>query len=351
MNKRDIKRNVFALAGAVQIAVLTACGGGGGGSTVTGPVTANPTPSTPSVSVAGNLLSSVPPPTYAAGSPELAMFNQLNSERAAGGFGMLAQSSALDQAAKNHANFMLLNYIAGGVWNTALIVAVDTATGWLTGHIEAPGKTGFTGVFPIDRATAAGYKAIYVAEVISEGSYFSQTQPFSGCVDRLLSSVFHRGALLTTQLRDFGASVSYMPDGKTYTCVIDPAFTTANAGVAPTGWVGIYPSPGQTNVTKSFANEAPDPLPSSPVKGNPASVFIEPRNTLVVSSFTMTDGQGNKVPAKLLQNVDFPTYIGLNQAYLLPTSGLAGNTVYSMQFSGINNGTPFSRSWSFTTAP
>lgn len=349
MNITKIQQGARLAAAMTAIAMslaLTACGGGGGGSSTTTGSGSTSTGSTTS----GNLATSVPTPTYAAGSAELTMFNQLNQVRAAGGFGMLAQNTALDQSTKNHANYMFLNYYAAGVWNTNLTSTEDTATGWLYAHSETPGNPGFTGTVPVNRAIYANYNAYYVAEVIVEAPGNEvQSGLQAGCVQTLLSTVFHRSGLLNIQLRDFGASVSVASDQGGTACIVDPAFTTANQSVPPTGWVGVYPYSGQTGVNATFTGETPDPVPTAPIKGQPVSIYVEPQNTLVVTSFTLTDNTGAQVPVQLLTQSSFPQYITAAMAYIVPTVALKSATTYTVQFVGTNNGAPLSRTWNFTT--
>lgn len=334
--------------GAICAAVfLSACGGGGGGTSTSGN-TSNGSGSSSSGS--GNLATSVPTPTYASGSVELNMFNQLNDVRLKGGFGMLAQNSGLDQSTKNHVNYLLTNAYHDGAWDSSQLSSVDAATGWLMGHVEKSGNPGFTGVLPINRAQAAGYSAAYVGEVLAPLYTSTISQPYGGCVDQLLSTVFHRTGLLNTQLRTSGASVQTSQDGKAMACLVDPAFTSDNVGVVPAGWVGIYPYAGQTGLaTTIIYGEAPDPVPSAPIKGNPVSIYVEPQNQLSVTTFTLTDNLGVQVPVKLLTKSDFPQYITSATAHIVPTQALKSGVTYTVQFVGTNNGASLSRTWNFST--
>lgn len=333
--------SIFAVS-----ASIFGCGGGGGG----GSSDSSSSNSGGAQTTNGNLATSVPTPTYPSQSAELAMFNQLNDARLKGGFGMLAQSAALDLSTQNHANYLLQNAFAGGLWDDSQLSPVDTATGWLMGHVEKSTNPGFTGVLPINRAAVAGYQASYVGEVVAPLYTSSISQPYGGCVDQLLSTVFHRTGLLNPQLRDFGASVQVSKDGTGTVCVIDPAFTSARVGIVPTGWVSFYPYSGQTGLaTTMIYGEAPDPVPSASIKGNPVSIYVEPQNTLNVTSFTLTDSQGTQVPVKLLTKASFPTYIDSATAHIVPTVALKNATTYTVQFVGTNNGAVLSRTWNFTT--
>jgi len=351
--KKSIQVNyVFKVLGSVCVAVLlSSCGGGGGGSSTSGDTSSGSGSSgSGTQTTSGNLATSVPTPTYASGSVELNMFNQLNDVRLKGGFGMLAQNSGLDQSTKNHVNYLLTNAYHDGVWDNSQLSSVDAATGWLMGHVEKAGNPGFTGVLPVNRALAAGYSAAYVGEVLAPLYTSAISQPYGGCVDQLLSTVFHRTGLLNTQLRTFGASVQTSQDGKAMACLVDPAFTSDNVGVVPAGWVGIYPYSGQTGLSTTIIyGEAPDPVPSSPIKGNPVSIYVEPQNILTVTSFTLTDNLGVQVPVKLLMKSDFPQYITSATAHIVPTQALKSGVTYTVQFVGTNNGASLSRTWNFST--
>ena len=191
---------------------------------------------------------------------------------------------------------------------------------------------------------------IYTA-TITQGGY-------PGCVETLLASVFHRAGLLNPELRDVGIAIADSVDGVASVCVIDPAFTAGNRAVPPSGWVATYPLPQQTDVLTTMPyGEAPDPVPTATVKGNPISVYVEPSKVLVITSFTLTDSLGTAVPAKILTKTDFPSLLGANVAYLVPTQALAKNATYTVHFAGTVSinltgapaGTPITRDWSFTT--
>ncbi|MCB2018068.1 MAG: hypothetical protein KDF54_11265 [Hydrogenophaga sp.] len=284
---------------------------------------------------------------------EISMFNEVNAIRSAGGFGVLNHNIYLDAAARNHGNYMMLNYRDGRYWNDPLMDTVDPATGWLTAHTEQAGTPGFTGTLPADRAIAAGYQTNYVAEVISPEYSLLIDYPYEGCVDDLLSSVFHRNGLLYYGLEEFGSTVHVSQDRFVATCILEPATIPTNNRYPPVGWVGVYPLPDQTNVATMLSNgggEAPDPLPSvSGFRGNPISIYIRPYDVLTIHSFELRDASGALVTTTLLTEADFPFYLTSGQAHLVPHAPLQPNTRYTVHFTGLNNGVPLSKVWSFTT--
>ena len=143
------------------LTLLTACGGGGGGSNSTTP-TANDiatfgsgtVASTTTTTLSTPLLSSIvttqpPSTTYAPNSYESKAFDLLNHERSSCGYGNLTQNEKLDLAAKNHANYSVLN-------NTS-------------GHYEPSNLQGFTSAYSYDRTKTVGYNNLSIYDYASTG--------------------------------------------------------------------------------------------------------------------------------------------------------------------------------------
>ena len=333
----------FSLSALAAALILAGCGGGGGGSSDSGSNGSGTGTTTPTQ---GNLNSTITPSTYPAGSGEAQMYSQLNIVRQQGGFGTLTQNSATDASSRNHANYLFANYANPTYWNIGNLYEIDPAAGMMYAHTEAATKTGFTGVTPQARVVAGGLPNASAREVLAFGANSLK----DGCIDSLLTSVFHRSNLLSTDVRYFGAAiVSNGTVASPYVCVIDMAYAANNGGIAPSGWVGIYPPDGQTGLALSMDPESPDPVPTAPVKGNPVSIYVNPGNVLRPSTFTLTDNLGNAVPGKILTSADFPTYLLSNEAYFVPTVALKSGTRYTATFYGTNNGASMSRTWGFTT--
>lgn len=330
----------FSLSAIAAALILAGCGGGGSSDNSAN----NNNSGGGQANTSGNLSVTIDPATYPSGSPEALMYAQLNDTRQKGNFGTLKQSSAIDAATKNHANYLFTNYFQGNVLDGSALMAVDPATGSEYGHVEISGKPGFTGVLPTDRVVAAGLGNASAREVLVFGDGISST----GCLDQLLTTVFHRSSLLDPRLRNFGASVTTGPNSS-FVCLVDMAWTWDNIAIAPKDWVGIYPGDGQTGLTNGFTGESPDPLPGVVFKGNPVSIHINPNYTLKVTTFTLTDSSGNLVAGKILTSNEFSQYLLTSEAYFVPTSTLKSGTKYTAYFSGTNNGANFSRTWSFTT--
>jgi hypothetical protein len=111
----------------------------------------------------------------------------------------------------------------------------------------------------------------------------------------------------------------------------------------------IYPFDQAIGLATTMSLEAPDPVPSAPVKGYPVSLQTAPQQNLVVTSFVLRDASNVVVNTKLITRADFPLFIRTNEAYLVPIGALAANTSYFATFAGTSNGTAINRSWTFKT--
>lgn len=349
-----------ALAAAVALA---ACGGGGTEPAAPGPVAGPSSPPDPAPSPAPVLGVTVPlearttPPTVvypsdAWGVSRRAAFERVNATRAHAGLGLLAQSTAIDNAAMGHANWL-------------------AQRGNLFDHVQVPGSSGFTGVQPWDRVAAAGYglaphgfglganEVLVAPELSANGAQ-------SG-VDELVAGIYHRVALLDPGYVEAGVGAGVragtsgvVQDIGTTSLVINLARSSA----APMGQrippgprnvdgVVVWPVDGATNVTRTNGQEIPAP----PGGGLAPSVHCHNSERLVVGSFVMREtASGNAVPTVLIQQAGDTTgvltYIPCFAA-LSPMTQLAANTRYTVEFTGSRVGagvtTPVRRTWTFTT--
>jgi uncharacterized protein YkwD len=293
--------------------------------------------------VASNLKTSVPAPSYAAGSIERIQFDRLNQIRLAGGFGAVPQDPLIDQSALNHADYLFLHYYDSqqpSPWSSAMDL-LDPATNTLNAHIEVVGASGFTGVISSDRLA-------YVGRNSSAGEVISFRED---CIDDLLNSIFHRDGLLDTSITGFGIGLRRASNNQDLACVVE--YSTSSSVIRPTGWVGLYPMPGQTGVPLGMVGgEAPDPAPSVPnaQKGSPVTIYL---NTPLasVTSFTLRDAATSAmVPVLLLTKKEFPGHISDTVAHILPAQLLTTDTTYTASFSGVLvDGTVVTKEWSFST--
>src|SRR5471032_1381663 len=197
------------------------------------PPTTPTSPTGPTVTP-GNLQTTVPTPTYTAGSQELAFFTAYNAFRQAEGLGLLAQNTKLDTADKNHLKYHFTN-------TDLNFQSIDPATGRPLFHIEDPKRPNFTGVQELDRANFAQYGGIYVGE---SGTYGSG-QGAVAALNLLLGGVYHRAGLMFQGPKDFGIAIG---TDALQTTVMTFGFVTTRQSNA-SNYFGFYPAANQTGVT------------------------------------------------------------------------------------------------------
>ena len=216
-------RHLQALFALTAAAALTACGGGGGDSSPpppTPPPAPVPAPN-PAVGTNGTLQTSVAAANYGSDTRRLNAFNELDTVRLGAGAGLLAQSTALDTSALDHAN-----YLSANGFNSA-----DSA------HDETSGLADFTGTDPFVRMVAAGYNYSYAAEVIGD---IGSTSATSDCVGDLLDTVYHAASMLS-RVTDVG--FGFGTGAAAGMCTIDMASPSGGSAtqIPPSGAIVAYP--------------------------------------------------------------------------------------------------------------
>lgn len=338
-----MKNTTYKLTALVSAALLVACGGGGGGGT-----TPTPTPTPTPVVVTSNIVTSVPTPTYTPVSEELAAFNSLNGARSGCGFGMLAPNTVLDSTAKAHADWSLINNYYS--------------------HFESSTvPNGFTGVTSQDRATAAGYSSVSVSEeFIGSVGNASIAGLGASSVRSLLAAPYHLFGMMSPY-KDLGISVrsvnSVTPlvaNGLSNIAVYNFGVATgADYQTVDAATVLTYPCDGVTGVKPSMTGESPNPVPGRDLATNPLGqsllVMVRKDQTLVISSASLTNTATGvavtlRAPVTAANDVNnllggYGNYMG----FVMPDAPLAANTSYQATIAGTNNGTAFSRTFTFTT--
>ena len=275
------------------------------------------------------LVTSVPAPTYAAGSQQLAAFNYLNGIRGRCGFGLLKQDTRLDQAADDHANYMAVNF--------AQLQAIS--------HTQTSGLPGFTGVFPGDRASHRGYQGS-----VGEGILFgapSVTLQFATA--NLVQSTYHATAALTpaTDL-GFGVRVQGAAFFAVKFGLLQGTQLQRLAGDA----VALAPCDGESGWLRVHGPESPNPMPGVQVGtyGAPLVVAVRDDQKLAVDQWTVTPSGGSPIATTLrMQGQDPNGGVPPHMAVLIPNAVLAANTTYNVVLRGKTSGIPFERRYSFTT--
>ena len=365
---------LFALTAA---SALVACGGGGGdapasASTPTpSPVpTPAPTPSpaptpaptptpspaptpaptpTPAPASNGTLVATVPAAVYSDARRRDA-FAQFNAVRLGAGAGLLAQATALDTSAQDHADYLTTNG-----YNTAS-----------SAHYETAGLPGYTGASPFDRMTNAGFAWRSAGEVIGD---IGSSSSSSDCVGDLLDTVYHAVLMLGTYV-DVG--FGYGTGSAAGMCTIDMGSLASGAGlqIPPSGAVVAYPFGGGTVAHGTFrvSNESPR-VPASLLPNATAGVpiLVGFRNkdlvaagssgTATITQFTLANSAGTAVPGVIMGG---PNVKGTNVnadseltdfGVFIPSSPLAAGTYTVTLHATISGGRALSLStWSFSVA-
>jgi len=303
------------------------------------------------------MLTSIPTPTYPAGSDVLAAFNYLNKERARCGFGMVAQNQILDTTAKDHLNYIAQN---GGRFT----------------HTQIPGRPGFTAVSPSDRAMLLGYGVsgkVFVGEALASGGGVFNSSIFGrglgvNATRSLLNAPYHALGLLDSH-KETGAAYELIEQ-----IIFDSKFTFFMSGLilnsgfpdfnnrannqdVATDAVRTYPCQGSTDIDRQLRGEVPNPVAPRNLETNPigSSIMIKtnPKSVLSITGASMTN-VSNGAPINLLPTLtklnDPNSHIQSNNvAVVMPNAPLDPMTDYKVVINGTNNGVAFKREFQFRT--
>ena len=304
----------------VAAASIAACGGGGDSTTSGAPVAATP------VQATAQLVTTVPAPTYAAGSEELLAFNYFNGERSRCGFGKLAQSVPLDKATKAHADYQLINNLLGHYQNAAQF------------------PNGFTGVEPSDRVVFQGYDDLgQVTDEIDAYANNDNSKVGGGrkSIAGLLNAPYHAAGMLR-EYRDVGGSIRSgvdvgKPNGRVVAQYNLAYKRKDGAQDLPAGTISSYPCNGSVGIERGLYNETPNPVPGRNLRVSPLgsqSFFRAGRNDIleIISVKYAKKSDGELVPLRTVLTAKFnpnPDYlIGENEAIVLADTLMMPSTVY-----------------------
>lgn len=345
-----------------MVATLAACGGGGGSGGAAAPTPA-PAPAPAPAPSAGDLATTIQSTTYAAGSREASAYQAVNAARLAGGFGTLAQASAIDQEAADQAAYIAQNYSissgAGGLTLDLAALMAHQPDGNEAAHVQLSTMPGYVGYSATDRAVHFGYPAN--SDVAEDAAFPTASVGMDlgpVCVTALLGSPGHRQALLDPRWRNIGIGFKdlaqpYDAAGteKTSDCYIamgSPSWdwnVPTGFATAPAGWVGIWPLDHATGVD----------IVDGHGHGYAPSVTVGGSMTLTTASFTITDSTGAVVPTTL--NADLQQGVWPNWAFATPNAAsLPTGATYTVHFvgsaapaDGSASAVDIDRSWTFTT--
>lgn len=334
-----------AAVAALLAGVLAACGGGdssSGAAAAPGGSSQVGTSATPG----SGLSTAAPTPSYASGTEEFAAFEFLNAERGRCGFGVLAQNTKLDAAARAHADYQLVND--------------------LFSHVEdaAAHPAGFTGATVVDRYAFQQYTNLggAVDEISGITGRADKTGFGIGGMRNLLNAPYHLQGLMSG-MRESGVAVRSSLDTGTATPRVllqwNGAYTQdAGPQLLRADDVLTYPCDGAIGVERQLTNESPEPVPGRDLGASPlgTSVYVATRtgNALTLASAAMTNTRTGAAvalrPAVTAANDPQRAY-GRNEAYVAADAPLDANTGYQVTVSGTNNGAAFTRTFTFTTGP
>lgn len=330
---------------AVLSSMVAACGGGGGSDAGTTAPSPAPTPSAPPPAPTPAPAPAVPTgttqttPTYSAGSAAAQVFTSINAYRTQCGFPAYKQNTILDQAATNHADYMMAN---------GNVITDD----------EVQGNSGFTGVTGQDRANALGWPAALYAGASDTGATYTnatltQAEYGQSMVDAWSVGVYHQVTLTMpvdligvgiaqTTLNGFPEVLGGVELGASSTALVQ--ITTPNNPLT-------FPCQGVTGVPYEGVNEVPAAPNTSGAWGTPVTVMGNPTDVITLTSATMlAAGASNPITLNIITKANDTTgLIGPYQAVAYPSAPLLPNTTYSVNLTGTVNGAAFTRSFTFTT--
>jgi uncharacterized protein YkwD len=323
------QRAKILTAACITAWALVACGGGGnGGGSAVGASDMSAVPSTGSTGQSQDVAA----PTL---TNNTAVDGRvwLNYRRAQVGLPTLTENTMIDQAAQHHSDYQHVNGIT---------------------HIEDPAKQGFTGVTLDKRMNATGYTfhgANAIGEVIAAST---STSGFYNA-EQLITAIYHRFVIFEPVFKEIGsgAAMASSANGYTYFTADMAANTGLGQGLAR-GTVVTWPFSGQTQVTPNFFSnqEEPDPVDGVDEVGYPISVHANMSSTLSVQGFTVHPHGGKDLSVKQIGNQTTNAQgqaVAPTAVAIIPLAPLASRTTYDVSFSGTVDGTPVSKSWSFTT--
>lgn len=296
--------------------LLTGCGGGGG--TTSPPIAVTSTSSIPNTTSTSTIDDA---------------FNELNRFRVAAGVNPVVWNTQVAKAAENHARYTLSN-------------AANPDSSF---HAEDPTKSGYTGVSPSDRITAAGYTNLDTANEVM--SINTVTKDPKAMLRGLMNAPYH-GLLLLTGTKDVGMS---WQSSRFAVLVADFAAMKGDYVPIPANDVRMFPCNGIGNIQKqSDDDEIPTPIAGRNIGidpiGTPIYVMGSEGTTLIVSTYEIRNMATNGVAAiaKVL-GADVADNVRSNQKVILPNRPLAANTSYRALVTGITNGQSFSKTCEFKT--
>ena len=252
----------------------------------------------------------------------------INYRRSQAGLPTAQRDARIDSAAAAHASYQQLNN--------------------LVTHDEEASRSGFTGVTAPDRLRAAGYPLDTAA--VADGEVIAATAEPDGfaAAEGLMGAIYHRYLMLEPRFNLAGSGSAHRAGGY-YWLNVNFVATGGGRGLGA-GHIVVWPMPDQKSVRTAFPSdeETPDPVAGQNEVGFPISVHPDGGIALSVSRFILRERGGANLPVKLLEHRS-DSETPASAAAIIPLTVLRRGTSYEVEFSGSVDGTPVSRSWSFST--
>jgi uncharacterized protein YkwD len=275
-------------------------------------------------------------------------FDYLNTLRMGAGLMPFQSHYQLNQAAKNHANY-LTNHRTYG-------------------HQQKQGHHDFTGEYASSRVTHVGYAAPQVIENVS-----THNQNYKESINGLFSAIYHRFAFLDFRSDLIGIGISQNRYHKEQTAFVynmsslgleqlykhnqqvssQKIHDVLNINKRLNSKVILYPYSNQKEIPPAFFDELPDPLPEHKVSGFPISVSFNSyyHKEAKLLKFELYDDDGRELtnniiydhysdPNKRLEKLDF---------VLFPLKRLEWDSQYHVKFVAVVDNQIVKKEWSFST--
>lgn len=264
-----------------------------------------------SFEVAGSDQSDAKKPSFGAGYA----LEETNAIRAALGLPYYVMDDRMNAAASAHSRYQILNRA--------------------TGHVEEPGRPGYTGKAPWDRTEKFGFP-----DLCYEGVCGNQHDPRKA-VRLLFDAPYHRIAFLQPGAPKIGIG-------------FEAGAMTIDYAVSPQEGVGMSPSPNQAGIPLAWdGNESPSPLRVHRTYGATGypivySWFSPTLENIKIGSMRLTGPDGKEVPSYVNtpNNDNELRFSGV----ILPKDKLQPATRYTVDVKATTErGQKIDRTWSFVT--
>jgi uncharacterized protein YkwD len=238
--------------------------------------------------------------------------NHVNAIRAKMGLDPVKLDPFLNKSAENHANYLALNNI--------------------TGHGEIPGKKGYTGKTPQDRAKAVGSTLPFATEGISY-----QKKTIIEGINSFMASAYHRAPFVGSELTHIGVGIA-----SNGTVVVTFGSTGSFDKDA------FYPYDGQTNVDIEFYGKTENP--------NPLKQFKVEKSGFILSytEYEDADTKNLKLLLKDSKGVEVPVFIEKQRKvwFFFPKKELKYNETYTANIKYDYDYTDYyDKDWLIETSP